>query len=204
MSSAARHLRLVARDAATEATWVQRALDGDRAAQQWLFEANARYVTSVLANLRVPNADLPDLVQEVFASAFRSLDRLHDASRLRAWLVGIAVRKAMAAGRARRRKWWLSFFEPADVPTLVAEDAPADVREAVRATHTILATLDEELRVVFVLRYLEGLTVDEIAIACEVSPATVKRRISAARASFMERARLDPRLERWTAEEALT
>lgn len=195
-----RHLRLI--EAVPDVTWITRAQEGDRAAQTWLFEAYGLHVASVLANLRVPGPDLPDLVQEVFEVAFKKLDRLESPSVLRAWLAGIAVNKAMAAARARRRKWWLRFVEPDEVPALVSHDAPAETREAVRATHAILATLDEDERVAFVLRYLEGMTLEEVAAACSVSLATVKRRVSKARATFMERAALDPRLERWMAQEA--
>jgi len=200
VTSNARHLRLVEGPGA-DAAWVSRAQRGDAAAQTWLFESHARYVASVLANLRVPSAELPDLIQEVFLVALRSLDRLDEPSALRAWLVGIAVNKAKTAARARRRKWWLRFVEPEELPALVSEDAPTEVREAVRATHAVLATLEDEHRIAFVLRYLEGLTIDEIAVACEISPATVKRRVSAARSAFVERAKVDARLDRWTAEE---
>lgn len=200
MTSHARHLRLVGRpgDGPDLEALLVRAKAHDRAAQSAIFHLHARHVSSVLANLSVRVDDLPDVVQEVFHTAFQSLDRVEDPSALRHWITGIAVNKARHALRSRRRRWWLWLMPPAEIPAPVAHDTPPEVRDAVRATEAALSRLDEETRVAFVLRFLEGMTIDEISATLELSPATVKRRIGAARSAFMALARRDPRLAAWT------
>jgi RNA polymerase sigma-70 factor (ECF subfamily) len=198
MRTPARHLRLVERDEAVDPEdLLARAKRQDHAAQTAIFRRHAGHVASVLANFRVRADDLPDVVQEVFHAAFKSLDRVEDASSLRPWLTGIAVHKARHALRARRRRWWLWLASPAELPSPLSHDAPPEVRDAVRATDAALASLDEEERIAFVLRFLEGMTIEEIATALDVSPATVKRRIARARREFMALARRDPRLSGW-------
>ena len=177
---------------------LERACLGDEVARRWIFERHAPRVARVLARLVGGSAEIADLVQEVFLAGFQRLDRVEDASKLGAWLAGIAVNKAHHARRARRRKWWLSFLPPSDVPPMVSRGAPLEVRETVRATEAVLARLDDEERAVLVLRFIEGMTINEIAVACEVAPATVKRRIQRARGDFVALAREDARLSIWT------
>jgi RNA polymerase sigma factor (sigma-70 family) len=49
-------------------------------------------------------ADADDVFQETFLAALRAFPRLRDASNLRGWVLAIATRKAIDAGRARGRR----------------------------------------------------------------------------------------------------
>ena len=52
-------------------------------------------------------------------------------------------------------------------------------------------------RVVFALRFIEGMDVTEVAALCEISPATVKRRTQSAQERFWRLAGRDPVLKEW-------
>jgi RNA polymerase sigma-70 factor (ECF subfamily) len=69
-----------------------------------------------------------------------------------------------------------------------------DGREALRAVYRILERVRPDERIAFTLRHLQGMSLQEIAEACEVSVPTIKRRLSRAQRSFARRAGAEPSL----------
>ena len=65
---------------------------------------------------------------------------------------------------------------------LLATEAPAIDLEALDEALTRLEALDAELAQVVEVRFFGGLSIDEAAEALDVSPATVKRRWTVAKA----------------------
>lgn len=73
--------------------------------------------------------EVDDLFQETFLAALRAYPKLGDASNLRGWLLTIATRKAIDAGRARRRR-----------PLTVADPAEILVGKAVAGAGQVVST----------------------------------------------------------------
>src|SRR5258706_9979748 len=67
-----------------------------------VYAKNFRLIWRVLFRMGVPREQLEDAGQEVFVTAYRSLDRFEGRSTVRTWLVGIAMRTASDARRRRR------------------------------------------------------------------------------------------------------
>jgi RNA polymerase sigma-70 factor (ECF subfamily) len=142
--------------------------------------------------------ELSDLVHEVFVRAFESLHRLRDPQAFAGWLRRLAVCAAMDLLRSRRRRRrWLWFLPPEELPEQEAPGVDEATREALRATYEVLDTLPVEDRVAFSLRVLDGMPLADVAVACECSLATVKRRIARAEEAFFRGARRHPALESW-------
>jgi RNA polymerase sigma-70 factor (ECF subfamily) len=78
-----------------------------------------------------------------------------------------------------------------------ASTVDAADREALRATYAILDKLSIEERMVFALRMIDGMELKEVALACDCSLATVKRRMARAEARFEKLARAYPCLLPW-------
>lgn len=134
--------------------------------------------------------DHEDLVQEVFTRAIAGIKQLASPQALRAWLTQIAVFTARGAIRHRRRFNWLMFL--VEVPDQPAPEPPPSVREAVGCVYQILEQMPVDERIPFSLRLFEGMDLAELATACGVSIATVRRRLARAEARF---ARLAARYE---------
>ena len=66
-----------------------------------------------------------------------------------------------------------------------------------RTIHQLLGRLGVDEQLVFSLRWLEGMRVDEVAEACALSLSTTKRRLAAAERRFRAMARHHPEVERW-------
>jgi RNA polymerase sigma-70 factor (ECF subfamily) len=173
---------------------------GDPSASLALYDRHAPHLRRVLARVMGVDDELPELLHDTFVAALGSLDGLRDESCLQAWLTRIAVFTARGCIRRRRRRRWLEFRAPEAVEeTPVSHAEPEDV-QALRRAYVALGKLDVDERIVFTLRYLEQMTVDEAADACGVSAATVKRRLARAEQRFSALAREDPVLRTWVDE----
>src|SRR5262249_50253373 len=82
---------------------VHAARRGDSTAWAELYDLHAPYLHRVLLHVLGPDAEIGDVLQEVFLEASRSIGRLEHPSHLRDWLVTIAVYRARALIRRRKR-----------------------------------------------------------------------------------------------------
>lgn len=185
----------------TDAEIVGALRDGTNAAAVTLFDRHARHVERLLFSLLGPEPDAEDLLHEVFLRAIEGIADLEAPAKLRSWLTGITVHTAREHIRKRVRRRWLSFVadvpEPAPLPARVATE---EVTEATRCTFEALRGMGPDDRVVFSLRFIEGMEMAEIAMACDVSLSTAKRRLKDAEKHFLARARRFPALEPWIEE----
>lgn len=128
--------------------------------------------------------EIEDLTQEVLIRVFERLDRVRDAASLRPFVTSTTVFVAREALRRRARRRWLVFMAPEDTPDIELPGASPEVRQALEAFYAVLGKLAVDERIVFTLRYVEGMEVSEVAWATELSHSTVKRRLRAAEARF--------------------
>jgi RNA polymerase sigma-70 factor (ECF subfamily) len=162
-----------------------------------LYERHASAVHRTLRSALGPDADLPDLLQDVFIRALDSISQLDDHERLRSWLTSIAVFSARALIRRRARRRWLSLFSPQR--TASDEQAPAcsEARFALREVYELLDRLPLDERMAFVLRIINGMTLPDAAEASGVSLATFKRKLARAERAFVKAAEERPQLQPW-------
>jgi RNA polymerase sigma-70 factor (ECF subfamily) len=173
---------------------------GEAWAERALLEQRTAHVERILTRILGARGDLDDLVQEVFVRALQRVEELREPRALRGWLTGIAVNVAREAIRAARRRRWLSLVAPHETPEVPAPLASPETRAAVRAFYRVVSELDADAHIAFTLRFVEGMELAEIAGACGVSLATIKRRLKAAEAEFAERAHADEALADWLEE----
>lgn len=155
------------------------------------------HVRRVLIHVLGRDAELADLVQEVFVVAVSSLERLANPAALRGWLGSIAVFTARARVRKRARARMCQLMPEGELPEVEQEPLPPEVDEALRATSRVLDRMPSEDRLIFVRRFVEGMELVEIAKTEGVSLSTVKRRVSRAAARFSSLASREPSLEEW-------
>lgn len=189
------HLRLVDEGRPTES--LTAGLQGRKPwAERALLEEHTGHVERLLTRILGYESELDDLVQEVFVRALGKVDELRDEN-VKSWIGAFAVNVAREAIRRRRRRKWLSFSAPEELPEVPDENASLELRAAVRALYRVLDAMNAEDRVAFTLRTVEGMQLAEIATVCDVSLSTVKRRVQRAELWFRERAKRDPRLADW-------
>jgi RNA polymerase sigma-70 factor (ECF subfamily) len=166
-----------------DAALVRALVNGEPEAPGVLFDRYGEVVQRVLARtLGFRHPDRGDLLHDVFVSALEGIKTLKNPVALKSWLIGMTVFSAQAALRRIRRNG------PTEAPELAeqqeAPTASPEVVEAVRALYAVMDKLADEDRVVFILRYVEDMTLEEVAEACRFSFSTARRRISRAEERF--------------------
>lgn len=164
------------------------------------FHTYSHYVERLVTHVIGFDRELADIIQEVFLNALRSLPQLEEAAALKPWLARISTNTARKVLRSRSRRAWLRLFRNPDDELLIeapVAGADQDVLRALRSVYAVLHQLPADESIAFALRFIEGMELTEVADACDVSLATIKRRLSRAEARFVTFARKRPELDEW-------
>ena len=125
---------------------------------------------------------------------FGRLPSLRDPSALRAFVLAVAMN---VLKWELRRRWIgrrIRLSGTGTLPDIETTSADAEARHALRSCYRIFDSLPSKERMAFVLRYMEGMTIDEVAAALEVSISTAKRWVNKGAAKVAARVTVDPDL----------
>lgn len=175
---------------------VERAQAGDKRAFDLLVLKYQQKVSGLIARyLRDPN-EVQDVAQEAFIKAYRALSGFRGESAFYTWLYRIAINAAKnhLASRGRRPPkddMEMEVAEQLDLGGRLREMGTPESHllseEIGRTVHQALEELPEDLRTAIVLRELEGLSYEEIALAMDCPIGTVRSRIFRARDAIDKR-----------------
>jgi len=158
---------------------VQRILNGDKAAGEQFVVEHYEMIFRFLRNLTGSKEDAEDLTQQTFLRAWEALSSFRGDSSLSTWLHSIAYREYTHWLRSRRE------FVPLDEIIDMPDEQASQNLEAVLLRWAIYR-LDPEHREVFVLHYVQGFSVGEIAKIIGIPAGTVKSRLFFARQKLRE------------------
>jgi RNA polymerase sigma-70 factor (ECF subfamily) len=139
-------------------------------------------------------AEAEDIAQEVFYRVFAKSKTLRTPEKLRSFIFSFAIRVVRTELRRKRARAWLSFHRPESLVDLGAGQADMESRDLLRRFYALLDRLAPRPRLVFVLRQLESMTVEEVATHMELSISTVKRALSHATNKLSRWIEADPGL----------
>jgi RNA polymerase sigma-70 factor (ECF subfamily) len=155
-----------------------------------LYSEHFQFVWRCLRGLGVPTAGLDDAAQDVFLAVHRQLPGFRGEASVRTWLY--AITRHVAANhrrRDRRKESMLAPLQP-ELPALVDPGAgplerAADA-QAAAFVERFLAKLDTKKREVFVLAFIEEMTIPEVAAALSIPLNTAYTRFRRVRAAFQQ------------------
>jgi RNA polymerase sigma-70 factor (ECF subfamily) len=158
---------------------VRRALGGDRGGYDQLYRRNVDLVWRRLTRLLGPDPEREDLAQQVFLEVFGRLDRFRGEARFSTFVCRVAVNMAIDHLERRRRRPQplgpLDFDLPADAEA--SPEQQAEQRQRMALVWAGLERIKPKKRVAFVLRVIEGLSLEEVAELVDASVPTVAQRV---------------------------
>jgi RNA polymerase sigma-70 factor, ECF subfamily len=137
-----------------------------------------------------------NLTQECFLKAYESRASFRGEVSVGVWLVKIAVNLARDHRRSRLRGFWQRVFpvseEVADIAESLPDSHPSPERvllaqEAVATVWAAIEKLSAQQRAVFILRFVEEMSLEEIAQATSLKLGTVKAHLFRAVGSIRQR-----------------
>ena len=162
---------------------------GDRAAFQLLFETYKDKVFSIAVySSGGDRAVADDVTQQIFLKLFTAIRQFRGDSEFTTWLYRLVVNACL--DERRRRKRWLPLGEsvpmrnPSDKKPQEKQYARLEVAEAVQAA---IAELKPKFRLPILLKYIEGLSYEEIATVMGCSKGTVASRLNRGHSQLAKR-----------------
>jgi len=177
---------------------VERAKRGDADAFEQLTGQYYKKIFNYAYRLTGNYEDASDIAQEALLRAYLSLPEFRGDSSFQTWLIRITQNACLDELRRRKRQRFTSLDQPVTVEDgemdrqlAVADtaDGPEQALERVevqRAVQESINQLDEEYRVVVVMRDIQGYSYNEIADTLGINLGTVKSRLNRARNALKE------------------
>ena len=169
---------------------------GDRAQFVLLVDTYSTPIYRLVLKMLGNEQDAEDLLQTTFLKAFQHVGEFEGRSSLTTWLYRIAANEALMLLRRKRPAFSLD-DEPEDLdgeplqPLQLADWAPPPESELLSAETKLrldraIQNLPPRLRVVFLMRDIEGLSIRETGEALDLSDTAVKTRLLRARLFLRE------------------
>jgi RNA polymerase sigma-70 factor (ECF subfamily) len=170
--------------------------DGDRAEFARLMEQYSPMIYRLGLKMLNNPQDAEDILQETFIKAYKHIHKFDGRSSVSTWLYRIATNEALMALR-KKRPDTVSFDMPSmhdtepQEPLQIVDWCCLPEQEYLTAEGRLrldqaAERLPESLRIVFVLRDIEGLSTRETAEVLQISEMAVKTRLSRARLRLRE------------------
>ncbi len=154
---------------------------GDQQAFRVLFETYKDRVYSFAFRFFGDDARAADLAQDVFVKLYTRIHEYHGAAKFETWLYRVVANACIDEQRKHRRFLpWLGDQHPGQVTTRGITEDYAVRKQAASAVHEAIRKLSPTLRVPVLLRYMEGLSYEEIGEVLKVSPGTIASRLNRA------------------------
>lgn len=190
------HRRLSASVGDDESALVAAAQSGDAHAFEALVTRYEKRIYRLACNMTQNRSDAEDVVQDAFLKAFQHLSAFQGNSRFYTWLVRITLNECLMKLR-RRRHVEISIDDPVEtkdspVPRELKSWGPSPEEcfsqiEIRRFLEEAISELHYRLRVVFQLRDIEQLSIEETAEALGLTVAATKTRLLRARLKLRDK-----------------
>jgi RNA polymerase sigma-70 factor, ECF subfamily len=146
-----------------------------------VFSAYRCYVAKIARRILGASSEVEDLIQDVFLATVKDVHKIKDPACLKPWLATVTTRMA------KRRRFRSSVHptmnhdEAGAGVDLAKDDGPspestADISEHIQK----VLSLPDELKTPWLLKHVEGRTLEDVAEQCDCSLSTAARRIQTA------------------------
>ena len=174
-------------DPPSDVELVARAQTGSPEAFDELVRRHTPKLYAIVYHMTANREDTSDLLQDIFAKAYRSLARFRGQSQFYTWIYSIAVNMTLNFLKKRNRRQTMSLddFDGAIErdPDFISSTSPntperdLELKELQRRLNTALMQLSEDHRTVVVLYDIQGLPHAEISRILGISEGTIRSRL---------------------------
>ena len=168
---------------------------GHPGAMEAMFHRYGEMVERLVVRVLGFDPEIPDLVQDIFVAAYSRIHQLRDNAAIRSWLTSLTILtvRQRIRKRARRRVHWA--HDDAATYNYAAPMVSVEDIELLKLIYEVLDAMPTDERLIFALRFIDGMEIREVTQVLDVSESTVKRRLRKAEKRFLVLSRRFPVLE---------
>jgi RNA polymerase sigma-70 factor (ECF subfamily) len=171
---------------------------GDEDAFHLLMRRHNQKMYRTARSILRDDAEAEDAVQVAYLQAYMAIAKFRDEAQLATWLVRIVVNVAIAHARRHNREAKVIFLDNGATNEYASEEGNMDTSPAAQPEQQVLraelrrilesriSALPDVFRTVFILRAVEEMSVDEVALCLDIPAATVRTRFFRARSLLRE------------------
>jgi len=163
---------------------VERCREGDEDAWSELVASTLRPLYRLCASYAPTASQAEELTQEVFFKLWENLHRFERGSNFMAWAWRVAKNLLIDAHRRSRREREAAWLDPEIIERIPSSENPhenAERRQRLAMISKGLASIDEDLAQLILMRDFAGMKYQEISQALDIPLGTVKSRLNRAR-----------------------
>ncbi len=157
---------------------IMRCRRGDRQALGELIKEYERPIYNAAYRILGNPDDAADVTQTVFMKAFERLDQYNPEYKFFSWIYRITVNESI---NLRNRSKNLQTLEDEDIASVSNPEEDVDANKLSRIIQAGLMDLQEDYRVVVVLRHFSDMSYKDISVVLRIPEKTVKSRLYSAR-----------------------
>jgi RNA polymerase sigma factor (sigma-70 family) len=172
----------------TDAEVIDRILKGETSLYEVLIRRYNPYLYKVGMSYGYRHQDVEDLMQDTFINAYQSLSRFENRSAFKTWLIKIMLHECYhkAQKQSSFREVATEAFLDKNTPMFSKNNAGVDSaitnRELQSVIEKAILKIPIDYRMVFSLREMNGLSVNETAKTLNITETNVKVRLNRAKA----------------------
>jgi RNA polymerase sigma-70 factor (ECF subfamily) len=177
---------------------VERVQQGDKHAFDLLINKYQHRIVSLVSRYVPDHAEALDVSQEAFIKAYRAIGKFRGDSAFYTWLYRIAINTAKNWLVAQKRRPPASDIDAADAEQYDIDSRLKDkgtpelelMRDEIKEmVYDTIAQLPDDLRTAIMLREMEGMSYEDIALTMDCPIGTVRSRIFRAREAIDQKLR---------------
>lgn len=156
-----------------------------------LYEKHARQVYNLALQYVQHVPDAEEITQDVFVSAYKSLDKFRNEADHGTWLYRITINKSLDFLKAKKRKKRFSWL-----PSGIAENDPVEFnhpgvllenREETARIFSFINELPDKQKTALILNKIEQLSLGEIAVIMELTTKAVESLVQRAKTNLSKK-----------------
>ncbi len=179
----------------SEAEIIQRIISGEKILYEILLRRNNQKLYRVIRGYISHIPEIEDLMQNTYLKAYEKLDQFRYKSSFSTWLIRIGINEALGKLREKGKMHPLnpksSNLEGNSILEMPDSNQPTPESKMIRSeTKNLLEraidALPRKYRVIYILREIEELSIDEISCSLDISAENVRVRLHRAKSSLKE------------------
>jgi len=180
----------------TEKEIVNRIISGEKELFEILIRRNNQKLYRIIRGYIIDNQEIDDIMQNTYLKAFEKLHQFKHNAEFSTWLIRIGINEALfrlkeksKLSRLNQQSVHFDNKQILEIPDMNHQNAEDKIisYEAKQLLEYLIDSLEPKYRVVYVMKEIEGMKINDISICLDLSVSNIKVRLHRAKKMLKEK-----------------